>query len=755
MTTRLLLVVTSLVATSLAQSPLPRPTDSPPPGRVATAENATSLEGLALEKARAGLGAGPTRVLFDRPRDDGPWWAIGASWKASFDRGGFTFVPFFGSQAPQNHPLRVEVAAASIGGTPLAVGQGEPVVADGQVRTPRGPFVEVVDTRLDHVEQSFVFDRLPSRGAITVDVRITTDLVAATIENGVRFANDLGHVDYTKALALDAAGRQLPLTIDWDGGTARMTIPAAFVESATLPIVLDPVLNGWFNLSGGAIYNHDMEVASYQSNGGRTLVVYQRQASLVDQDCWGILFDGNLGLVLTDFVIDASFDDWLHVAVAANNYAQNFLVVAEIRIGLQWFIGGRRVGGSGPLGFVFDIEREGVIGTPGQNHEPDVGSDPYYGVGRYTVVFTKRAPGVADVYMKQVATNGGLVSTNAFPLLPNSNDEELRPSISKSCGQPNLPQRWLITWERTWPFAPNDHDVWGRFVDWNGVFAGGPFAIQFSTAEERRSAPCSPIDVDGARYYPVCYEKAPVQNATSDVWCSIVRSDSTLAHNFMVTTGVPLVDENSVRVDSDGTRFTAIYQVWDGSNGGIIEATTMAWLPASTTIRIDHRSNLGLPTNGAFLEPAIWADYSAGTGVTPRYVLTWKNEGNNTFNMNAFGGWMGGTSFFSTFASQCGNLSIAASGSPVIGQTVTIQVGSAPFSGTILGFPGYIPLNALGCNCVQGVQNGLYLGNPLHWTVPNNPAFVGITLSAQGWSITGTQCLGFVDLSDTIDFTIR
>ena len=752
---RLSMTLASLVVTTAAQDVVGRPSPTQFPGRVAIADDASSLENQVREKARAGLGAPQSRVLFDRPRSDGPFWAVGTTWKASFDRSGFTFVPFFGAEAPQNYPVRVETTGASIGGEPLRLSNGEPVVTDDRVRTSRGAFAEVVDTRLDHVEQSFVFETLPNRGAITVDVRIASELDARTIADGVRFANDLGHVDYTKAVALDAAGRRLPLGIQWDGETARMTIPASFVESATLPIVLDPLLNGWFNLSGGAAYNHDMEVASFQANGGRTLVIYQRQISAIDQDCWGILFDGNLGLVQTDFVIDSTTEDWLHVAVAANNYAQNFLVVAEIRIGLQWFIGGRRIGSNGVLGGVFDIEREGVVGTPGQNHEPDVGCDPYYGAGgRYTIVFTKRSPGVSDIYMKQVTTAGGLATTNAFPIVTDST-EELRPSISKSCGQPNLPQRFLVTWERTWPASPYDHDVWGRFVDWNGVIAGGAFYIVNSTAEEARSASCSPIDVEGARYYPVCYQRAATATSASDIWCSIRDANGSLAYHFMVTTGASNVDEAFVRADSDGTRFTAIYQVWDGTNGGIIEATTMAWLPSSVSIRVDHRSNLNLPTNGAFLEPAIWADYSGGTGTTPRYVLTWKNEGNNTFHMNAFGGWMGSTTFFSTFASQCGNLSIAASGSPVIGQQVTIQVGSAPFSGTILGFPGYIPLNALGCNCVPGVPNGIYLGNPLYWTVPNNPAFVGITLSAQGWSISGTQCLGFVDLSNTIDFTIR
>ena len=30
-----------------------------------------------------------------------------------------------------------------------------------------------------------------------------------------------------------------------------------------------------------------------------------------------------------------------------------------------------------------------------------------------------------------------------------------------------------------------------------------------------------------------------------------------------------------------------------------------------------------------------------------------------------------------------------------------------------------------------------------------------LPLAVQGWSFSGSQCLGMIDLSDTVDFTIR
>lgn len=697
------------------------------------------------------------QVEFDRPHADGPLWAIGQAWKASFDGGGFTAIPFFGAEAPRNFPLRFELASAAVGGQPLPLVTGEPTVVGDSVHTPRGGCREVVATDLQSLEQSFVFDSLQERGAVSVDVRIAGDFTTSPIDGGLRFANAFGHVDYTHAVAVDAAGRRLALPIAWDGACAHMEIPAAFVEQATFPLVLDPVLNFWYLLASGQTQlQHDSDVASFQANGGRTLIVYQRQWSLTDQDCWGILFDGNLGLVHTDFSIDFTGDDWLKVAVAANNYAQNFLVVAEIRVGLVWYIGGRGIDGAAGLGNLITIERENVVGLAGQNHAPDVGSDPYFGVGRYTVVFVKRAALQPDaIYMKQVTTAGGLVTTNPVFLRQNSIGMDL-PSISKSCGQSNGPTAaWLVTWQETWLGTPNDREVWGRFVNWNGALIGTNFPIAITVADE--TAPCagSPFDAGGARYWPVAFETAVATGLLRDISCKIVRGDGTIATQTTISANVlPSTDDLQPAVDSDGTRFVVTSTVAAQGWANRVEAVTCAFLPGSGTVRFDERSDLGAGGSAVYLGTDICADYSGGSGISPRYFVSFTEQISNTFNLVNYGGYHPG-SFFSTFASQCGTQSISVSGSPVVGQSVNFQFGGT-LAGSVLGLPGYVPLNAYGCNCVLGVnQVGSFFGNTLTWNVPNSAAYVGLTLSVQGFTLAGTHCLGSIDLSDTIDFTIR
>jgi hypothetical protein len=753
----------TLLSGLAAQDPTPRTPFSLPPS-AAEAVQPDAASAAVLRQVREQLGARHDgnffqQVRFDRPRADGPLWALGSAWKASFDANGTTVIPFFGSTAPQNFPLHLRLAKATIGGEPLPLAAGEPVRDATSVRTSHGALTEVIDTHLDDLEQSFVFDTLPNRGAIAVDVRMDSELLAQPIENGVRFANEFGHVDYTKAIAVDAKGQRLPLDIVWTGTAAHMEIPASFVANAQLPIVLDPVLNYWYGLgSGQTQLQHDSDVASIQAPGlgGRTLIVWQRQWSSTDQDCYGVMFDNNLGLVQTDFAIDFTTADWLKVAVAGNNYAQNFLVTAEIRAATSWFIGGRMIAANATQGAVFDIERNGVVGLPGNSYAPDVGGDPYFGVGRYCVVFMKR-PSISSnadtIYFKQVTTTGALVTTNPILIDSYANGVD-HPSISKSCGQSNgLPAYWLLSWQRTWLSSPNDQEVHGSFVNWNGAIAGTTFPIATSVAEESRPSSSSPIDSNGTRLWPVAFEVAQALGQPRDIVCRLMRSDGTFQAGLTVSNGVSGTDEREPSCDSDGTRFVVAMTTSAGSPQGV-EAATVAYLPGTNTFRIEERSILSTTFLESFGPCSVVAEFSGGQAMTPRYYLSFTERNTNTFRLEAFGGYVGNTNFFSYRPSQCGNLPISATGSPAIGQTVSVTVFGSGFTGTLLGFPAHVPLTG-SCNCWLGVDPSVALSSPLNWTVPNNPAYVGLALSVQGWSFSGTQCIGTIDLSDTVDFTVR
>jgi len=110
-----------------------------------------------------------------------------------------------------------------------------------------------------------------------------------------------------------------------------------------------------------------------------------------------------------------------------------------------------------------------------------------------------------------------------------------------------------------------------------------------------------------------------------------------------------------------------------------------------------------------------------------------------------------------TYPTQCGPLGISAAGVPALGNIVSFTLATSWwqwFSGFVFGFP---TLTGLGvCACNLGVTSVANVGGPVHsWAIPRNPALVGVTLSIQGFATNGNACLNSLDLSDTIDFTIR
>jgi hypothetical protein len=710
--------------------------------------------------ARAALG--PTQVVFDRPDPAGPLWACGRAWKASFDATGATVVPFFGSDAPRNFPLRVEVEAARVAGEALALQPGEPARHGGEVRTKRGAMTEVWATSLEQLEQSFVFEQLPARGAIEVDVRMVGEFTAAPIEGGLRFANDWGRFDYTKAVAVDARGQRRELAIEWTGASARLTIPADFVATAELPLVLDPVLNAWWALGNPALLQRKGDVATMErpTPAGRMLLIWQRQWSATDMDCWGLMFDRVLGLVQTDFAIDFTTADWVKVAVASNNYAQNFLVVAEVRVPVflanRHDIVGRTIAANVTQGAVFNIEVDGVVGLPGSNFHPDVGGDPYFGPGRYTVVFHKRNGFANDIYMKQVRPDGTLVTTNPIAIDTSSNDES-RPSISKSCGPSNgLPAFFLVTYQRTYPFAPFDQDVRGRFVVWSGAAQGTDFSIAGAAAEETAPSAGSPFDSGGVRYWPVVHERATAVGQPRDVLARVFDSNGAqVVGPYTVNSSAPSHDEREPEIDSDGTRFVVTYTHGTAGYPFGVEAVTLAYVPTTNTLRVEERTGLntsGLDDNGQTNVVAAW---SGGNSPTPDYYICFTHYPSNTLELRRYGGHRSGNQFATRYM-QCGSLStISASGSSVLGQTLTISA-TGPAAGIVVGTPLYVWLQPIfGCGCYGGVDIISFFGPVFTLTIPNDVTLVGAVLSAQGLTAGGSACLGALDFSDTIDFTIR
>ncbi|MFO1076926.1 MAG: hypothetical protein U1E73_04280 [Planctomycetota bacterium] len=740
--------------------------------RPVAAPGATSQRSAAADHSApipnlAGLGTQtlPDRVQFDRPDARGPLWAIGHSWKASFDGNGFAYTPFFGSDAPRNFPLRIELQHASVGGEALPLRRGQPQHEGSQVRTARGALSEVVDLSLQQAEQSFVFDELPQRGELVVEVRMAGEFQAALTSGGIRFVNDHGAIEYSHAVARDAAGRSQPLDIAWLGDRARIAIPAAFVATAALPLVLDPVLTT-VSLTGpyNPLRTQRLPDVARLTVPGITAVIWRRAFSLTDEDVCVRLYDANQNPYYPLVYIDLTANSWSAPSVAACSNSNNFLVVSQVDTTGAFngsFIGGRLIDSAGMMGGQFAIEGSNLVGLPGNNYRPDVGGDAFPSVQAYfTVVFEhETSPGNNDIYFRQIDQTGGLLTAQPIAL-DNGPTMQQNPTISAWNGPDTFAQA-LVAWQSESSATPGDDDVKAAWVNWAGGITVPAFAVASSPSPERRPTVSSIANVVGGLCAAVVWETDFITD--SDVYVQLIDGNgiafSTPLNLSLAEAGGTYVLRNQAfpTVETDGNRFAVGYSEYTGTDYDTY-ASTVAWLPGTASWRIhDERAALGVHAGTDDYWTRMVADWNFYTPVpNSEYTIVGADIGANDIEMWRYGGWVPGP-FFSTYGSQCGALGITASGSPTAGSYVHFDlIGPGPFSGYIFGFPGLQSLPPCP-SCYLAVAGGVSVPGPhFTWHVPANPVFVSaFTLSIQGWSFGGSACLGAIDLSNTVDFGIR
>ncbi|MDF1837363.1 MAG: hypothetical protein P1V35_05810, partial [Planctomycetota bacterium] len=198
---------------------------------------------LPVEFSPGALSALGEELLIDEP-GDGRTWARGPQWKASFGSEGLVYIPFFGSDAPQNYPVQLDLARVAIEGEPIEL-LGRNRGRDGQsVNLDRGSLVEVYHLTKSTVEQTFVFEELTTRGELVLDITVKTELFGSeSADGGFTFSNELGEVRYGSATAIDARGQSIQLRQRLTADGIRIVVPKDFVQSAQLPLVVDPILS--------------------------------------------------------------------------------------------------------------------------------------------------------------------------------------------------------------------------------------------------------------------------------------------------------------------------------------------------------------------------------------------------------------------------------------------------------------------------------------------------------------------------------
>lgn len=322
---------------------------------------------------------------------------------------------------------------------------GDRIIAEGGSAEPRvraerrtvwyargGDVEEEYALRPDAMEQSFIVKSLPEgRGAITVTGRVSTNLeppADGTTGPSLAFSRgDQGLLTMSEAVAIDADGRRQTLELAYQDGRVSMTVPAGWVASATLPIVIDPLVGSPFTV-----------LSTPDPNGN----LYEL----------GLL--GNHGVRMTDVAYSPATGTWFVVwtqRYGAGGYG-----------GRDYDVRGQRITAEGALA-------GGVIGisTDAKGaYEPCVAHSSGGAVDRYLIAF-RYDPDIYNsltsdqgIWAKVHGGDGVFVTPFAFQV-ENMIGQDFAPSAAYDGAQ------WYLSWSNK--YSSSDFDIRGRFIGNGGT----------------------------------------------------------------------------------------------------------------------------------------------------------------------------------------------------------------------------------------------------------------------------------------------
>ena len=220
--------------------------------------------------------------------------AGGSNFRADFLRGGMTFTPALGLAAARNMPVTYRLSSIErADGTLLPLESAGAPRCDGQeviYDHPNG-IEERYQILASGVEQSFwIPERPPGEGDLIVRGRLTTELQWGALigeEDGARLElPGVGGVRFGRVVAIDSSKREQIGSVRVVGGTIEYSLPASFVDTASYPLLIDPLIGTEIDISSGSFQDESPAIA-YDGDEATYLVVWNRVFSLIDADIRG------------------------------------------------------------------------------------------------------------------------------------------------------------------------------------------------------------------------------------------------------------------------------------------------------------------------------------------------------------------------------------------------------------------------------------------------------------------------------------
>lgn len=205
---------------------------------------------------------------------DGAPVSVGPNWIAAYDSEGMTFCPALGEDAPVTHEVRWTLDSISVGGAPVAGVDlyAEPSLVDGAVVYDRGGVVEHYEALETGLEQFFRLDRLPSRsGELIVRGQLSSGFdISSDAARGRLVLRDFAGrgVNIDTVVAIDADGDRVDGTVRRVDGRMEIVIPADFIATADLPLVVDPLFGVENPGTDGTFDADQVDIAFGQTGDG-------------------------------------------------------------------------------------------------------------------------------------------------------------------------------------------------------------------------------------------------------------------------------------------------------------------------------------------------------------------------------------------------------------------------------------------------------------------------------------------------------
>jgi len=395
-------------------------------------------------------------------REDGELWGLGRAYKVRFLADGVEFTPALGRATPHNLPLSfrlTEVGRRACQG-PLAA---TPVVSatrstDGlRVCYARATVAEVYEVRPEGVEQSFVFDALPpGSGDLVVRGHIATELIADTtdeVTDSLAFLRaGIGGVHIGTVTGIDAHGQRARGAMRFSDGMLELSLPAAFVDSAALPLVLDPLLGAAIGVATTGNDDETPDVAYHYSGsgGGIYLVAWARRFSLTDVDIRGQRLDARTGAFVGGLI-----------GIRGGTLLSDAPAVAVVSLRGRFVVAWREQSGSNPayIAACSVAAADGAVTSALQVvagtdtfGKPDVGGDRDDLDDEAIIVYSNLTQGQIEATRVAMASTGVLTRGSRSIVSP-AESLVTQAAISQVCGRDG---RHLIAWMRTGTMA----DTW-------------------------------------------------------------------------------------------------------------------------------------------------------------------------------------------------------------------------------------------------------------------------------------------------------